>query len=88
MEVFIPNSFTPNGDGKNDQLKIFGTYKEYSMNIFNQWGELIWSTRQSNGWDGTVRGVAQPSGVYVYVVEIEMFDQKKEIKKGAINLIR
>lgn len=88
MEIFIPNSFTPNGDGKNDQLKIFGTYKEYSMNIFNQWGELIWTSRQSNGWDGTVRGVAQPSGVYVYVVEIEMFDQKKEIKKGAINLIR
>jgi gliding motility-associated-like protein len=87
MDIFIPNAFTPNGDGKNDQLKLYGTYKEYTMSIFNQWGELIWTTKQSTGWDGMSRGKPQPSGVYTYVAEVTLYDQKKVIKKGTINLI-
>jgi len=87
MDVFIPNAFTPNGDGKNDQLKLYGTYKEFSLYIFNQWGEMIWTSKQSTGWDGTSKGKPQPSGVYTYVAEITLYDQKKVTKKGTINLI-
>ena len=88
MDVYIPNAFTPNSDGKNDILKLYGTYKEFSLSIYNQWGELIWFTKQSNGWDGTSKGKIQPTGVYLYVAEIIMFDQKRSLKKGTINLIR
>jgi gliding motility-associated-like protein len=88
LELFIPSGFTPNGDGKNDQLKVYGTYKEYSMYIYNQWGALVWSTKQSSGWDGMAGGKKQPSGVYSYVVEAILYDQKKVVKKGTINLIQ
>jgi gliding motility-associated-like protein len=88
MDPFIPSAFTPNGDGKNDQLKVYGTYKEYAMYIYNQWGELVWSTKQSSGWDGTSGGKKQPFGVYSYVVEVTLYDLKKVIKKGMVNLIQ
>ena len=88
MDPFIPSAFTPNGDGKNDQLKVYGTYKEYAMYIYNQWGELVWSTKQSSGWDGTSGGKKQPFGVYSYVVEVTLYDLKKVTKKGMVNLIQ
>ena len=88
MDIFIPSGFTPNGDGKNDILKVFGTYKEFTMSIYNQWGELVWITKQSTGWDGRSGGKLQPSGVYTYVAEITLFDQQKVIKKGTVSLIQ
>jgi len=88
MDPFIPSAFTPNGDGKNDQLRVYGTYKEYTMYIYNQWGELVWSTKQSSGWDGTSGGKKQPFGVYSYVAEVTLYDQKKVVKKGTVNLIQ
>lgn len=89
-EVYIPNSFSPNGDGLNDRLLVYGNgVKEMQMVVFNQWGEKIFETRnQASGWDGTYKGKAQPSGVYMYVSKITLFDGAVIEKKGAINLIR
>lgn len=86
-DIFIPNAFTPNSDGKNDELRVFGSFKEYTMYIYNQWGELIWISKQSSGWNGKANGKLQPSGVYTYVADITLFDQTKITKKGFINLI-
>ena len=68
---FIPNSFTPNGDLLNDTFKPEGTYiGEYSMDIFNRWGELIFSTSDlQKGWDGTVNGNDVQQDVYVWRVK-------------------
>jgi gliding motility-associated-like protein len=88
--VFIPNSFTPNGDGLNDVLKVYG-YKIASLKflVFNQWGEKLFeSADQSRGWDGTFKGKVQPSGVYMYVCRMILTDGTTLDKKGAINLIR
>jgi gliding motility-associated-like protein len=89
-ELFIPNAFTPNGDGLNDVLKVYGTgVKEITMMIFNQWGEKLYESHdQSKGWDGTQNGRMQPSGVYMYVCKIIMSDGREIIKKGSVNLIR
>ncbi|MBW8683408.1 Ig-like domain-containing protein [Chitinophaga rhizophila] len=88
-EIFIPNAFTPNGDGKNDYFKPEGTsITAIDMKIFNQWGELIYQTNQLTGWNGTYNGTLQPSGVYTYTVRITMTDKTQVIKKGAINLLR
>ena len=89
-EVFIPNTFTPNGDGRNDVLLVYGYgVREMQMMIFNQWGEKIFETRsQTIGWDGTYKGKAQPSGVYMYVSKFTLLDGTVIEKKGSINLIR
>jgi len=88
--VFIPNSFTPNGDGLNDVLKVYGyKIKELKLIVFNQWGEKLFeSSDQSRGWDGMYKGKVQPSGVYMYVCRMVLTDGTTLDKKGAINLIR
>lgn len=88
--VFIPNAFSPNGDGLNDVLKVYGyIIRSVHFMIFNQWGEKVFETNtQSRGWDGMYKGKAQPSGVYIYVCRLQLTDGTVVDKKGAINLIR
>ncbi|MBV4355706.1 T9SS type B sorting domain-containing protein [Pinibacter aurantiacus] len=88
--VFVPNTFTPNNDGKNDIFKVYGnTIASSKMMVFNQWGEKIFeSTTKEKGWDGTYNGQAQPVGVYVYVITLKLTDGTDMVKKGSLNLIR
>jgi gliding motility-associated-like protein len=88
--IFIPNAFSPNGDGNNDTFLVFGTViKGMNMSIYDQWGGLLFkSTNQSAGWDGTYKGKAQPVGVYVYYVEATLNDGEVIKRKGTINLLR
>lgn len=88
--IFVPNTFTPNGDGKNDILKVYGNYiQKLNMQIYNQWGEKVFETNDVNGgWDGTAKGKLQPVGVYVYTVSVVMPDGRTINKRGTINLIR
>jgi len=90
LDVFVPNTFTPNGDGRNDVLKVYNNYlKSVNMKIFNQWGELIFSTNDmTKGWDGFSKGKMQPVGVYIYVVQVVLQDGTVVNKKGSVNLIR
>ena len=91
--IYVPNAFTPNGDGKNDKYQIFGQcLKLISMDIFNRWGEMVWeSTDINQTWDGTYRGAAQPPGVYVYwlvYVNDPPDGSVGTMLKGSITLIR
>ncbi|WP_231427482.1 putative Ig domain-containing protein [Pedobacter sp. Leaf250] len=89
-QIYIPNAFTPNNDGKNDVFLIYGnTIVSAKMSIYTQWGQLIYqSDNVANGWDGTFRGVNQPIGVYVYMVEVQLTDGSTVIKKGTVTLLR
>ncbi|MCP9751563.1 gliding motility-associated C-terminal domain-containing protein, partial [Ferruginibacter sp. HRS2-29] len=89
-EVFVPNVFTPNGDGKNDVLKVYSTtLKSMEFSIFNQWGEMIFRTSNINGgWDGTAKGKLQPGTVYIYVLKAVMLDNSIINKKGSVTLLR
>lgn len=88
-DLFIPNAFTPNGDGVNDRFFVYGTtVREYSLMIFSQWGELLHETKNSAGWDGIAKGRKQPVGVYVYTATITMNDGTTVTRKGSVNLIR
>jgi gliding motility-associated-like protein len=92
-DLYVPNAFTPNGDGRNDYFEIFGNKKAWKfveITIFNRWGELLF---QSNdlyfAWDGTFKGVLQPPGVYVYVLNVTFADgYSVDKQKGSITLIR
>lgn len=75
---FVPNAFTPNGDGKNDVLRILGPEPCQSpvMSIHNKWGQLIWEGDAKEGWDGTAHGAPAPEGVYAYVMKPRLGEQR------------
>nr|WP_121270693.1 putative Ig domain-containing protein [Pedobacter schmidteae] len=89
-EIFVPNTFTPNNDGKNDVLYVYGnTIAKIRLRVYNQWGQFLYeSLNVQNGWDGTYKGQMQPNGVYVYYLEAEFNDGTKTTKKGTITLLR
>jgi gliding motility-associated-like protein len=95
VNVYIPNAFTPNGDGRNDVFLIYGWgFKNFSLKIYDRWGEKLFETTNPNvGWDGTYRGKALNPGVYVYHADIEFIDKSKPDEyiqhwKGSVTLIR
>ncbi|OLY93879.1 gliding motility-associated C-terminal domain-containing protein [Cnuella takakiae] len=68
----VPSAFTPNGDGHNDCFGVrhWGLVQDFSLRIFNRWGELLFQTRDvSQCWDGRFQGKLQPSEVYVYIIK-------------------
>jgi gliding motility-associated-like protein len=93
--IYVPNAFTPDGDGVNDIFKIYGRgFKTFRLIIFDRWGEKIFETIDPNsGWDGTYKGKELTPGVYVYYVDIEFFSGKApeeyyHYKKGSVTLIK
>ncbi|MGZ8545484.1 MAG: T9SS type B sorting domain-containing protein [Flavisolibacter sp.] len=89
-DVFVPNVFSPNNDGKNDLLKVYGNYiSRVDMRIFNQWGEMVQRiTDKNTGWDGRHQGKPQPVGVYVYTLQVVMNDGRTINLKGNVTLLR
>lgn len=87
--VFVPNTFTPNGDGKNDILYVRSSIlKEFTLRIYNRWGELVFESNQSDkGWDGSFKGNPCEQGVYDYYLTGICINDEKIIKKGNISLI-
>jgi len=88
--IYVPNAFTPNGDGINDVLLVYGTaITSVRLMIYNQWGgQLFMSTDISKGWDGVYNGKKAPAGNYVYALEAIMQDGKRVTKSGSFSLIR
>ncbi len=91
--VYIPNSFTPNGDGRNDLFYPEGMgFKQYKLEIFNRWGEEIFrSINYNEGWDGTYRGQDLSkcsSDVYAYKLYIRGVDLETHIFSGKVTLVR
>lgn len=88
--IFVPNTFTPNNDGKNDVLYVYGnTIAKIKFRVYNQWGQFLYeSLNIQNGWDGTYKGDMQPNGVYVYYLDADFNDGTKTTKKGTITLLR
>ena len=70
-DLYIPNSFTPNGDGRNDEFKVsFGKPTSYfDFKIYNRYGQKVFeSNDRYKGWDGKFKGFSQPMGTYIYVL--------------------
>lgn len=89
-DFFVPNAFSPNGDGNNDVLEVYGTgLATVKLKIFNRWGEKIYdSGNQWAGWDGTYKGQLQNPGVYTYYVEGVYLNGKVREKRGTITILR
>lgn len=87
---FIPNAFTPNGDGLNDIFKpITDGNQEFTFTIFNRWGQLVFQTSNPNdGWDGTYEGQEEEMGVYVYELRTVFTNGRVKTAQGNVTLIR
>jgi gliding motility-associated-like protein len=94
VKFFMPNAFTPNQDGLNDEFIPVGKFeglRDYSFTVWNRWGDLIFSTDDFRvGWNGQRNntGEVAPPGVYAYLIEyIDPLSERKTIK-GHCTLIR
>ena len=89
-ELNIPNAFTPNGDGANDVYKLYGKdIQQLKYQIFGRWGELIFEgTDFKESWDGTFKGKALASGIFLLQVEASGKDGQRYEKVQKIKLIR
>ncbi len=89
-KLYMPNSFTPNGDGKNDVFRIPSgapiVLKEFS--VYDRWGGLVFHTTDKNkGWDGKQKGTNATAGTYIFIVRAEDINGEL-LLKGTVQLIR
>ena len=90
---YMPNAFTPNGDGNNDDFKIVGlppeNITEFNIQIFNRWGQIVFATNDIlHSWDGTFNGEICPEGDYTWVIFYEDNKKTKTSNKGTLTLLR
>ena len=88
--IFVPNAFTPNGDGKNDELLVKSVFiKTLFFAVYNRWGEKMFeTTNPSEGWKGIYKGQLCEPAVYVYYLDVQCTNGEKYFKKGNVTLIR
>lgn len=89
-EMYLPSGFTPDGDNLNDKFNAKGpTVYNFSMDIYNRWGILIFSTGDNlNGWDGQINGEDSPEDTYIYKIYFEDGEGRKYSQSGAFSLFR
>jgi gliding motility-associated-like protein len=92
--IFVPNAFTPNGDGRNDYFEIIplvtNAYTIELFNVYNRWGQLVYSASgNSSRWDGNNNSNAKADvDTYNYLIEVRFDDGHQEVLKGTVELIR
>jgi gliding motility-associated-like protein len=99
QSVYIPNGFSPNGDGVNDVFTIYGSNdvdRIKTFMVFDRWGELVHlgedfepgSADPVNGWNGNFNGKPMNPAVLVYYAEIVLVNGETVIRKGDVTLVR
>ena len=91
-EYFLPNAFSPNGDGENDMLFVRvkpNCVASMKLTILDRWGETVFETTDSNtGWDGTYAGQPLNAGVFCYFLKIQYSDGTQVAQSGNLTLLR
>ena len=90
LQLFIPNSFTPNSDDQNELFVIQGkNIIDYEISIFNRWGKkLFYSNDITTSWDGIFEGITVPAGNYSYIIKAYGQDAQFVTKTGNINILK
>ncbi len=90
QDIFVPNIFSPNGDGNNDVFYVEGSnLNNFNLSIFNRWGELVFeSSDQNTGWDGTQNGKGLNNAVFVYMVRYTDSAGNEQTISGNVTLLR
>jgi gliding motility-associated-like protein len=90
VKLWIPDAFTPNGDGLNDTFRPAGEgIEKFSMRIYDRWGKMVCETTSLEpGWDGTYKGEPSPDGTYVYMIITEEAGGEIRQLQGTVVLLR
>jgi len=94
--IYIPNAFSPNGDGLNDEFEIYsgkGVREILSLQIFNRWGAEVYKLEKfrpddEHAWDGRMKSEGFNGGVFVYVVDVLFVDGVKRVFSGDVLLVK
>ena len=90
-EYYVPNAFSPNGDGLNDVFRAIpvGMTRPEYFRVFNRYGELVFETNQYlKGWDGTYKGKLQPMGTYIWILKGEDRKGRKVEMRGTVMIVQ
>ncbi|MCF8256543.1 MAG: choice-of-anchor L domain-containing protein [Flavobacteriales bacterium] len=90
MQVYVPSSFTPNGDGLNDLFGMTGeAYQGYVLSIYTRWGQQIHRGvhYDADAWDGTLNGELVPRGLYLWKIEVRPFAGMNVLKEGTVMVL-
>jgi len=97
IDIYIPNVFSPNGDGINDRLLISAATdveEIESVEIFDRWGNLVFAAKNflpddpTNAWDGKMRGAEMNPAVYAYKMMARFKDGRRVVRNGDVTLVR
>jgi gliding motility-associated-like protein len=98
VNIYVPNAFSPNGDGANDVFMIFAggnaVARIHSFLVFDRWGESVYEffDFQPNnpvyGWDGNYREMPLDPAVFTWFAEVELIDGSTKLLKGDVTLVR
>ena len=90
LDLYVPNAFTPNGDGQNDVFEVYGVgISQVDLTVYNRWGQEIFKASSNRPqWDGMYKGKMQPPGTYSYLVEVWFLGDHVVKQKGSVALIR
>jgi len=95
--IYIPNAFSPNGDGINDYLNVYpgiGITQIKTFKVYTRWGALVYSMDnfmpeyENEGWDGYFKGQPMSQGVYIYYLDVEFVDGSTETIKGDVTIVK
>ncbi|MFN8290473.1 MAG: gliding motility-associated C-terminal domain-containing protein [Chitinophagaceae bacterium] len=89
--VYIPSAFTPNNDGLNDSfgVPLLNKNKLVRLRIYNRWGQVIFETTRTDlRWNGKIKDMDAPAGIYIYYIEMKGLSGTPVIQKGTLTLIR
>lgn len=88
--LFVPNAFSPNGDGRNDVFTVYGVgIKAFSLTVYDTRGFVLYQGNESEeGWDGMVNGKPALEGLYYFLADVTFVDETRNREKGQLTLIR
>ena len=88
--IYVPNAFSPNGDGQNDILYVRGNcIKEMTFTIYDRWGEKVFETTDiTKGWDGKHKGKEMNAAIFVYYFSATLVNNNQTTQKGNISLLK
>ncbi len=91
MGIYVPEAFSPNGDGRNDIFRpiIYGNVTSYQFSVYNRQGQLVFTSRELNkGWDGRINGQSPGTNVFAWFCSYRMEGQPLRLEKGTVVLIK
>lgn len=90
FNLYVPNAFSPDGDGINEIFMAQGTgLRDFRLRVFDRWGELLFETEDVlRPWDGTYKGSPAPTGVYVYQIRVKALIGETYERSGHVTLLR